>query len=323
MTSELEIRCILAKPVERLTVKRSHSLLKFLIALGLCAVTADKPNDEQECIEEQIPVASLEEISHLKIKNNEIAIRSYQVGGSDIVYFNMHDNEKTGVEAAQRIIDGYGGCLLELKHRGRRLIRFNSEGRVLYFDPNRIFTDKGIRSTLDRNGRYSSSASEATRDFAASLLDKILSKNPRLIVALHNNLKGEFPIDNYLGKRRYASCASDVFVSKDKDPNDFFFVTEPNIFNCLKDRGYNVVLQANKTVIDDGSLSVYCGRAGIPYVNAETQMDHLEEQTKMLEEIPEMLKEIQGIMPGMVTQETTGKKVSCLAYNLPNYAFKL
>jgi hypothetical protein len=33
---------------------------------------------------------------------------------------------------------------------------------------------------------------------------------------------------------------------------------------------------------DDGSLSVYCGKLGIPYVNVEAQHGHLVRQLKML-----------------------------------------
>jgi D-alanyl-D-alanine dipeptidase len=44
----------------------------------------------------------------------------------------------------------------------------------------------------------------------------------------------------------------------------------------------NVVLQDNRQVTDDGSLSVYCGKWGIPYVNVEAQHEHLEQQLQML-----------------------------------------
>jgi hypothetical protein len=49
--------------------------------------------------------------------------------------------------------------------------------------------------------------------------------------------------------------------------------------------GYNVVLQNNTTVEDDGSLSVYCGKNRISYINFESESGHFEEQIKMITEI--------------------------------------
>jgi len=64
--------------------------------------------------------------------------------------------------------------------------------------------------------------------------------------------------------------------------DDFYFVTDPLIFQILSSGRYHVVLQAEETLTDDGSLSVYCAQLGIPYINVEAQHKHLVRQTKML-----------------------------------------
>lgn len=60
------------------------------------------------------------------------------------------------------------------------------------------------------------------------------------------------------------------------------FVTDHKILHALIVGQYNVVLQANETMTDDGSLSVYCAKLGIPYVNVEAQYGHIWLQMYML-----------------------------------------
>jgi len=50
-------------------------------------------------------------------------------------------------------------------------------------------------------------------------------------------------------------------------------------------------LQNNKSVTDDGSLSVFCGNEKIVYVNIECEFGHYTEQESMLEKIIKILKE--------------------------------
>jgi hypothetical protein len=45
---------------------------------------------------------------------------------------------------------------------------------------------------------------------------------------------------------------------------------------------YHIVLQDNTNVTDDGSLSVFCARGGIDYVNVEAEHGHLVRQLKMM-----------------------------------------
>ena len=67
--------------------------------------------------------------------------------------------------------------------------------------------------------------------------------------------------------------------------------TEENYFDNIKRLGFNVVLQNNMKVTDDGSLSVYCGKQRIPYINVEAENGHLTEQKEMLAAIWLLVKD--------------------------------
>jgi len=56
-----------------------------------------------------------------------------------------------------------------------------------------------------------------------------------------------------------------------------------------------VTLQDDVNVPDDGSASVCFARKGIPYLNIEADMSHLDEQTEMVRVAREMIAEL-GLM---------------------------
>jgi hypothetical protein len=86
-----------------------------------------------------------------------------------------------------------------------------------------------------------------------------------------------------------------VNINLETDVDDFFFVTDKNIFKFLKEKNQNVALQDNVNVTDDGSLSVYCGKNKIPYINVESEHGHFREQTRMLEILQEITKDFSKI----------------------------
>ena len=57
-----------------------------------------------------------------------------------------------------------------------------------------------------------------------------------------------------------------------------------------------MLLQDNANVPDDGSMSVYFARLGIPYLNIEAHNDHLQEQIEMVRAAQEMLANL-GLSP--------------------------
>jgi hypothetical protein len=79
-------------------------------------------------------------------------------------------------------------------------------------------------------------------------------------------------------------------------PGDFFYVTDQRFFDYLKARNFNVTLQDDAHVPDDGSLSVYFARRGIPYVNVEADTHHLREQIEMVRTAVQMVHAL-GLTP--------------------------
>jgi hypothetical protein len=165
-------------------------------------------------------------------------------------------------------------------------------GQQFKFDPNRIYTPKGLEATLRKNGAFTQQGFRAADKLAQYFIKKHVAGN-KLVIALHNNSDGGgLHIKSYLPGGEYANDASEVNVNEAEDPDDFFYTTDKRIFDYLKAKGFNILLQNNATVTDDGSLSVYCGYKGMAYLNIEAQLGHLAEQKRMMLAVYEMIEEL-------------------------------
>jgi hypothetical protein len=102
-------------------------------------------------------------------------------------------------------------------------------------------------------------------------------------VAVHNNKGADYSAMAYLPCGQLAKDCASLHISQSLCPHDFILTTDSGIYGCLVDLGLNVVLQDNEGASDDGSLSVYCGRHDIPYVNVEAKTGHLGQQLAMLQ----------------------------------------
>jgi len=113
---------------------------------------------------------------------------------------------------------------------------------------------------------------------------------------LHNTGGGGLSINSYLTTGDQPTTASAVHVSTNRFAGDFFYVTDRRFFDYLKARDFNVTLQDDANVPDDGSASVYFARKGIPYVNVEADVKHLTEQIEMVRVAREMVVSL-GLVP--------------------------
>ena len=191
-----------------------------------------------------------------------------------------HDDETTASAVATAMVIAHGGVRVELSHTGRRNISFTHQGVMHTFDPNRMFSDAGIKASLEaQGGAYSEEVHQLVKAFASTF--KLFFRRG-LIVAVHNNTDGNYAIDSYAVGGGLQGEASDVHINPSMDKDDFFFVTTADHFRRLKERNFNVVLQASNAS-DDGSLSVYAARNGIQYINVEAQEGHVQFQQAMLE----------------------------------------
>jgi hypothetical protein len=258
------------------------------------------------------------------------------------LYFNMHDDEHTSVEAAAAVLGGSGGTLFELSHTGERFIGFYLDSTRYAVDPNRIYTNAGVwremRRAFDQDSvkaaaalhsmhvkwteiavklwskeskaisktvkmrliqtldkwripeeippfRFTAKdtmAFEIVRTFAQALISIMEIDTRPLVIALHNNKEDGYSASSYRVDSIYEKEALAIYMGWHADADDFYFVTDRRIFEALQPAYYHIVLQDNARMTDDGSLSVYCGQRGIPYVNVEAQHGHLFDQHSML-----------------------------------------
>lgn len=226
-----------------------------------------------------------------KVTNNyylgdaQIRVVYAQKAGAKLIYFNMHDNENTSAQAGWQTLRESGGKLVELQHTGERNLSFNLEGKRYVVDPNRIFTPLGIKKTLETNSRFDAQAAAEVEAFSNAVVNDFGLKRGELVVALHNNTPDSYTVKDYLPRGTYARDATATHYVAGSDADDFFFVTNLLHFQRLKAEGFNVALQNNATVTDDGSFSVFCGNFGVPYINVEAEHGHLEMQKSMIRSV--------------------------------------
>lgn len=212
----------------------------------------------------------------VRLGNERVLIqREYTRPGP--VFVHLHQNEKTALMAARTVMRTSGGCLLTLQHQGGRNIVFYLDQKRYEFDPNRIFTEKGIVQTLRQYGHYSKRAHEQVRGLATRI--KRLIPEGR-VIAVHNNQS--YSLKNYQPGESLASEARELYLKQGQSYRNFFLVTKKQDFLRLKERRYNSVLQKTHPT-DDGSLSVYL--ANRAYINVEAGHHQLESQIRMLHEI--------------------------------------
>ena len=213
--------------------------------------------------------------------NTPITITTSTYGRlSNVVFIRLHDNEETAEKAALQILEERGGTVISIENKGNRIIGFLVREKNYVFDPNRMFTKKAIRESMQRLGSYHPAAAKEVREFSAAIL-KLIPKNA-VTIALHNNADEGYSILSYNTDPILRQSAKAVHRNKTLDTDNFFITTNATLFHMLKKKNYNVVLQNNATAIDDGSLSVYMGKINSAYVNVEAQHGHLQEQASML-----------------------------------------
>ena len=232
-----------------------------------------------------------------KLGDTTIHAKVFQRGKPSPMMINVHDDENTSVLAGKVIVKESGGQLVELVHSGQRLVEFKLDGQTYRFDPNRIFSDEGIRATLSRRSVYSEAAQRVVKDFAMKFIERFELDREPVIVALHNTDGHGLTINSYRAEGDMSSASATLHVSARRSPGDFFYVTDRRFFDYLKARDFNVTLQDDANVPDDGSASVYFARKRIPYLNIEADVNHLDEQTQMVRVAREMIVELGLIAP--------------------------
>ncbi|CDZ76553.1 hypothetical protein BN59_00827 [Legionella massiliensis] len=209
----------------------------------------------------------------VRLGNTKIAIIKHKGKGKTFVH--LHESEVTALAAARLYVAKEGGTLITLKHSGERNVVFYLRGVRYEFDPNRIFTDKGIRTTLKQFGHYSPAAHFEVKKLANQILVLI---PPGKVVAVHNNNRN-YSLKEYFPKHSLARDANALYYRSFSNLRNFYFVTRREEYLRLKKLKFNVALQA-KHAQDDGSLSYHFANKN--YVNIESAYGALSAQLKML-----------------------------------------
>lgn len=192
-------------------------------------------------------------------------------------FVHLHQDENTALMAAKKYIAKYGGSIVTLNHKGTRNIVFKIHNEEYEFDPNRIYTDNGIKNTLKTHGNYSLKAHAAVQSFAQKITS-LLPKNK--IIAVHNN--NGYSLHDYLPGHSFAQDAESLNICKKCFYRNFFLVTQKKDYYRLVNKNFNGILQA-KNAVDDGSLSIYLSDKN--YISVEAGYNQLQEQFKMLKNI--------------------------------------
>jgi hypothetical protein len=100
---------------------------------------------------------------------DEKVIVQVEKNGPGKVFVHLHQNETTALKAAKSVVQNNHGTVITLKHRGQRNIVFNLNGWRYEFDPNRMFTDGGIKKSLATFGPYSNDAHKQVKRLSSLL----------------------------------------------------------------------------------------------------------------------------------------------------------
>ncbi len=201
----------------------------------------------------------------------------------------LHENEETASDCVQQFLREIGGTVWEVKADKHRNVTFKLKKKKYSFDPNRIYTPTGVYNTLhDFSRSYSDEAFSQVTNFATQITDSLFAKT-KALVSVHNSSEGKFSVRSYLPDSTLANTAADLYINEANDEDEFFYVTNAADFQYLKTSGFNVVLQRSDAP-DDGSLSIYCGKRNIRYINIEAQHGHRTEQMQMLYTVHSLLE---------------------------------
>lgn len=206
-----------------------------------------------------------------------VFVEQYIKGNSQITYFFVHPDEITAYIALKKHIDKNGGRAFLFIGEGPefakriRYIVYRINRFPFGLDPNRIYTGANslraeflklgyMRSFWANNAwywnRYQSNIRKAIG--MVSGFYKILAEvSPDPIIGVHDNPGNLLWAKDIFSGRNSSRIAEKWYQKPGTWFADFIYVIREQDFHFLKNLGVNVILQNNRTVPNDGSMSVY------------------------------------------------------------------
>jgi muramoyltetrapeptide carboxypeptidase len=208
------------------------------------------------------------------IGETPVTIEIIQSNSSGLVFFHPHEDEKASYEQSKKLVKQYGGKLVSIQQQGKRLIEVVYQQEKYTFDPNRMFTEQGIKDTLIKYSKFNSQVATDIQNFANKVVSLVIGK---LVIAVHNNYNKSYNVTSY----KNSDEVEYYYQNPKQGTGEFFYTTDSDFFNFAKVAGYNAVVQS-KAVKNDGSFSVYAALQGSNYVNLEVKRGSDSLEQKML-----------------------------------------
>jgi hypothetical protein len=207
-------------------------------------------------------------------------------------FIALHENETASVAAYLDIASSLPNtALFRLNQFGQRNLRYKTNDNTYHFDPNRIFSLVGIKNTLLKlNPNVKSiplEVEEGIKRFSDSLLSIFRPElDSGYLVAIHNNTNNNFSVRSYVNSKNVIA----TYVNSDEDIDNFYIVNTLSDFEYFKSINRNVACQ-NEEGLDDGSLSIYCTKNNIRYINIEVEMGNVNKHREMIQEVYSLFKQ--------------------------------
>lgn len=208
---------------------------------------------------------------------------------SDLFFFHVHENEVTARDTGKDVVRRNGGTLMYLDHAGTgRNMQIRLDSVTYEFDPNRIFTDKGLRE------RTSPTPTEAhfkkLKHFVAWLERNIQrarqQRDYKMVVTLHNNTDDDAhgELLSILTEKKLIDIDNRyVNVNPRWDIDNFFIATFKRTYDrIMRASNPNISLLLERPR-DIGYLSNWAINKGIDYVTIEAQHGDSGSNVKMAE----------------------------------------
>jgi hypothetical protein len=197
---------------------------------------------------------------------------------------NLHNDEESLIDKAKEVLAIRGGQLVVLENQGNKLIEAEVLDRMVVFDPSHIFTNygrkfkpkKGVNFKIDQHVRQFA-------DFITNELDD--GKN---VVDLHSHSEQDKPISHYKKELRKFKDVKAVHHNAAMDEGDYFLTSDEDVFEKLKSRGFNVVLQSSTKLKELGMLDDFCQKMKSKYLLLATRTGHGSVQELMLNALYEV-----------------------------------
>ncbi|RYZ00385.1 MAG: hypothetical protein EOO11_01825 [Chitinophagaceae bacterium] len=257
-----------------LTATSSHAAF----APTAAALAVEAPPSEKAAAKKTFSLSQRK--SYFRIGERVLALqRQVTDNESPFVLLSLHNNESNVSGTARKYIYENGGEFFELLNDGQREIAFTLFEKQMNVDPNCIFTPKGRNQDLSINRKTDVVISHQINGLAQFILNELPFE--KALVSLHGNAAGEYTIDDYKKGGQRQRDAWMLHRNPEKPATDFFVTTSRPVFDLLKQKNYNVVLQSARCS-DDGSLAVFCGRTRRTYIGIETAQSNSASQEEMI-----------------------------------------